>query len=752
MKYIYTILAILVTLSISTQLCHANSISNAVIVVGEDAIPAEKTAANELAAYLKQITGSDFRITNSAAATDKPRIFIGQTAVVKSLLPGFDWSKLTHDGIIIKTVGNDLVLAGDRPRGAIYAVYTFLEDTLGVHWWTPSETYVPQKKTITIKPIDYTYTPQFRYRETYYQSVVSRNPEFANRLKINGMYQAVIPEDRGGHVWMIGGCHTFYQLLPSDIYFKDHPEWYSEINGQRKGTEAQLCLSNPEMRKELTRRAIEWVKGSPEAGMISISQNDYISFCTCDKCKELLKTTGSQSGTLIWFVNQVAEDIEKVAPNFLVDTIAYQYTQAAPTTIKPRRNVLIRLCSIECNFGFPIASKENARFYKDLTDWRKLTDKLFIWDYTVNFANLQVPHPNILNLGPNIRTFAANNVLGMFAQGDGYNPDMGFAGMKNWVLAHLLWNPKADDRKLIKEFLQGYYGPAAPHLWDYIVATQNAVWKQKPNLACFNSDYTFYTTDQLKQAYICIQKARASVKTNPLLSRRVEIQCMTFDHLLLINRARLYDHKWASNIKWKNLADNFLNLSTDTGNIYLSEGALMSPLYRTNLLHLGNTPVKDTPTTPPAACKGLTSNDWSEIQDSSIWLYQENNLAVKTADLGTSDGRACVVTGATRDWVVTGYIQDKNILTRKMKCYAVVKVIGKAKTGKAFSLGSYDRVAGRTIEKEILLDDIKDQDYHEYYLGELELNHNMTMYVAPPGNADAVDSVWVDRFFMVAVK
>ena len=37
-----------------------------------------------------------------------------------------------------------------------------------------------------------------------------------------------------------------------------------------------MCLTNEEMRKELVKNALEWIKQEPDAGIISISQNDWL--------------------------------------------------------------------------------------------------------------------------------------------------------------------------------------------------------------------------------------------------------------------------------------------------------------------------------------------------------------------------------------------------------------------------------------------------------------------------------------------
>ena len=155
---------------------------------------------------------------------------------------------------------------------------------------------------------------------------------------------------------------------------------------------------------------------------------------------------------LITFVNSVAEEIEKQYPDFLVETLAYQYTRKAPTNARPRDNVLIRLCSIECDFAHPMTAKTNESFYKDMQDWKKISKLMYVWDYTVNFSNLLIPHPNFQVLGDNLRTFVDNNAIGMFEQGDGFNPDAAFASLKTWIISKLMWDPRLDEHLLIKEF------------------------------------------------------------------------------------------------------------------------------------------------------------------------------------------------------------------------------------------------------------------------------------------------------------
>ena len=144
--------------------------------------------------------------------------------------------------------------------------------------------------------------------------------------------------------------HTFNSLVPPEIYFKDHPEYFALRDGKRLPT--QLCLTNPEVVKVVIQNLRRQIAQNPRAKYWSVSQNDNRQYCKCDECRALDEKEGSHSGTMINFVNQVAEQF----PDYMISTLAYEYTRKAPATIKPAKNVNIMLCSIEVRRDLPIAS------------------------------------------------------------------------------------------------------------------------------------------------------------------------------------------------------------------------------------------------------------------------------------------------------------------------------------------------------------------------------------------------------------
>jgi hypothetical protein len=429
-----------------------------VIIQSADATAAEQFAVTELALHLNLITGAKFTVQTNAADAPKSAIIVGPGALAAKLFPEINFAGLGPEEFVMRSKGELLLLAGGRPRGTLYAVERFLQEQCGVRWWTPWATNLPHYATLRVPELDVRSRPAFEYRDPYWFAAF--NPLWKARNGVNGATM-LIPKELGGGVTYEGFAHTFYPLVPPETYFATHPEWFSLINGKRKPANAQLCLSNPELRDFVVARVKERLRAAPDANIVSVTQNDCGGACQCPLCRAIDDAEGSPSGSVIAFVNYIAEKIEPEFPNVAVDTFAYQYTRRPPKNLKPRANVIVRLCSIECNFRAPFDDPSNAAFLADLAGWSKICSRLYVWDYTTDFSDYLLPHPNWFTLGADTRLLAKYNVRGVFSEGayQGWGGEM--AELRAWVLAQLFWNPQPDDRALIHEFLAGYYGPAA---------------------------------------------------------------------------------------------------------------------------------------------------------------------------------------------------------------------------------------------------------------------------------------------------
>jgi hypothetical protein len=543
--------------------------AKAPILIQAEATAPERYAAEELRRHLEQITGAPFEIrTADPAALPPTAILIGPGDVARQRFPDIEWDKLGSEQVLMRTQGRYLLLAGGRPRGTLYAVYRFLHTYCGVRWWTPWASTIPRRRTLRISPLNVSEQPAFEYREPFWYHAF--DGDWAARHYYNG-HHARLEERHGGKIQYVGFVHTFYALVPPEQYFERHPEWFSLIDGKRQWERAQLCTTNPQLRAFLVERVREWLNTNPQARLVSISQNDWTGACQCDTCRALDEREGTPAGSVLEMVNFIAEQLERAFPDVAFDTLAYWYTRRAPKSLRPRPNVIVRLCSIECNFAQPLEHPSNEAFARDIRDWSRLTNRLYVWDYTTNFAHYIMPHPNWFSLGPNVRFFHQHGVRGLFEQGAYQSHGAEMAELRAWVLAQLLWNPYQDDQKLIDEFLRGYYGKAARFIRQYLNLMHEAA--KDFYMGCFTppdkAPYLRY--EVLAKAEALWEQAEHAVQHDPELRWRVHIARLPLWYAWLVNWDRLRQEceqagtKWVMPLSKEQLAHKWLQIATGDG-------------------------------------------------------------------------------------------------------------------------------------------------------------------------------------------
>ncbi len=722
------------------------------IVVARDAPAFEMTAARELQDHLNQVTGADFPIQDETSVDPGARqILVGQSDRVKSLAPDVDWASLKYDGILIRTKGENLILAGGRPRGALYAVYTFLEDVVGCRWWTSSESYIPSKKILIIPELNQFYTPKLAYREAYYRDP-TENPLFAVKLKMNGFFFN-IPKEYGGHYKFAGFVHTFYGLIPPDKYFDSHPEWFSEIGGKRIREHAQLCLSNDEMRIELIKNALNWLRSDPDCSIVSISQNDCHGPCECEKCKAIEKEEGSPSGPLIRFVNAVAEKIEKEFPEVLVETLAYQYTRKPPLMAKPRKNVIVRLCSIECDFSKPHDSEANKDFRHDVKGWSANAPNLFIWDYVTDFWCYMQPFPNLRVLAPNIRFFVDNRTIGLFEQGDSYTTTGDFIRLKTWLFGHLEWDPSRDENVLIDEFLNGYYGAAGPYLKKYLDLVHDAFARSGLKLPCGTEDLSYLTLPVMNQATGLFSKAEKAVANDPVLAARVRRERLPLDFAWLKRYKDLKAESLAGKASFDGPEDpvkacrEFIELSRSWKTDFYKEGVP----FETRITELEEL---FTSNPAPEEFAAIPEKDRIEITADQFFLWQAPELAQLVDDPLASTGKAARMPGTHNKYGIQFHIPKElaKRLQGQWKAYVIARCESGEKEG-ILRCGVFDKTLNHSVawfDKNV--ERGWDGKYKTFYLGFRPLTDTMYLWVAPEGRKDRVKAIYVDRFILVRDK
>ena len=520
-------------------------LARAEIVLCDGATVPEQTAARELAGYLEQIAGAAFpMVSEEAEAPDKNHIYVGPTAKAKSI--GFDFSAHGPEEWIVRTNGNDLVLAGGRPRGTLYAVYHFLEDEVGVHWWNPYEESVPKTADLSVGELDRHGKPAFRYRDIY-MLYGGDNGRFAARNRLNRDGDAGIGGEYGGEMGYGPPyhVHTFNAYFPPEQYFSKHPEWYSLINGQRQKDMSQLCLTNAELRAAFVEKLKAHIagarddaarKGQPAPTVFDISQNDWEGMCQCDACQAIAKAEGSEAGPLLDFLNCLADAIKDGYPGVYIDSLAYMMTQKPPKTLRPRDNLILRLCDTGSNFTRPVTDPENTPFREHLLSWAAITKNLRLWNYAVTYAPYYgLPMPSAHTYPDSYQFYAEHNVEGVFTEHE-YPILADLRDFKVWMMMKMLENPYQDYDRQVRIFMDGFYGLAGETMRTYLDHLEKAA-RAKPSFLSMGASprqYHYLDLDFVRSAQALFGQAEALVKGDAVLLRRARHARLPLDRATLV--------------------------------------------------------------------------------------------------------------------------------------------------------------------------------------------------------------------------
>lgn len=499
-----------------------NGMSRYRIVIPSAATETEKKAATVLQQYLLEISGAALAVVRADQHRSRHEILLGQNDRLDDLAVKINFNTLGDDGFALKTDSLRLIIAGGDEKGTLYGVYTFLEKYLGCRMYSPTVKRIPKREHIVLQKIDDQQVPVIGFRDTHYR--VTWDAEYTDWHKLD--------HDPDGNrtewgMWV----HTFNALVPPETYFDEHPEYFSLVSGKRIPT--QLCLTNPQVLEITIRNLRKMIARKPEAKYWSVSQNDNREYCTCDHCKAIDEREGSPSGSILHFVNQVADHF----PDKIISTLAYEYGRKAPKNLRPRDNVNIMLCSIEINRDKPITQDPtSAEFANDVKEWGKIAKDILVWDYVIQFNHLVSPFPNLHVLQPNLQFFAENGVSAMFEQG---NREVGgeFAALRAYLISKLLWNPYENADTVMQDFLKGYYGAAAEPVARYIAEMHQALLESGKPLRIFGSPMeaeNSYLTPGLMARYETIfDEAEAKVAHDPELLERVKIARLPLDYAMM---------------------------------------------------------------------------------------------------------------------------------------------------------------------------------------------------------------------------
>ncbi len=466
-----------------------------VIIQGTNATPAEQFAARELSAFLGKATGAAFAILTP---TNRPvparAIHVGWTGLAGQSL---DLAALGQEEWVIRTQDGNLLLAGGRPRGTLYAVYEFLEREVGIRWLDELTEVVPPRRNLHLGALDRRDQPAFWDRKIY----TSTEGPLTDLFNVRNKDTRVTSAEYGYGVPYGAPSETHTLHYYAKAWPTNHPAEYLAMNAHGERPRAvnssgpgQVCMTHPDVRRlmlESLRGYIEAdrkkaaLTGAPPPRIYAIESNDNPLSCQCPECRAFAGREQSASGPFLDLVNELADGVKDDYPDVLVDTFAYLQTLVFPKTIRPRDNVLIRIAQLNAfgemntnavgyklperpDYFRPMTHPVNRSCLDRFMDWARHARHMTYWDYWVIYTDpFMTPYVNLSCIKPDLLLFRENHVETMFVENE-HADSSSFYALKRWVGLKLMQDPRQDDQALIADFMSGYYGPAAPAMTGFL--------------------------------------------------------------------------------------------------------------------------------------------------------------------------------------------------------------------------------------------------------------------------------------------
>lgn len=426
-----------------------------------------ESAVEFLSTALETMTGGETELVSRSQYDEKGgKAFILETDETLDVGNGGYSLNVSQQSIEIKAKDFSSLSGG---------IYAFLEDKLGCMFVSPEYDYIPKSNTVWVDECQIKHTPSIEWRYVYsYEADIRKNEDgsenyggWNSKLRLNGA---------GSNDWY-AWVHTSFTYVSPDEYFAEHPEYFSLYRGKRTYKQGpvsgQLCWTNEDVYNIISQKVLQQMRENPDIHIWDVSQMDTWESrgvgCACDKCKEIDEREGSQMGSLLTFINRLADDVAKEFPDNYISTLAYNYTQDPPKNIKPRDNVIIKLCLMPGDCASSYAnpnSSDSEKANKLVSDWGKVAKHIVIWDYNIDFHNYLMPYPILDRLKENNDFYIENNVYGIFHQ---MSADKGgdFSELSSYIFARLMWDKNTDVQEVFNKYLTVYYGNAAPYIAQY---------------------------------------------------------------------------------------------------------------------------------------------------------------------------------------------------------------------------------------------------------------------------------------------
>ena len=457
--------------------------TNYKIVLSSSPTKEEIFAKKELQYFFKQI--SDIELTTVEDDLVEFNVYSYYFSIGKNKL----YDKLLKDDTFL--IENDNDVYGDSVRlfgkgnmiffngngnGPILSVYEFLKINFNYQFFAKDEYFIDKRIYAKVPVLDIEFYPDIPKRSLGYPDTCDDELTIYRTRLCNTLYTD----------W-IEFCHTYFKILPKEIYYENHKDWYSP-DGKN------LCLSNSEMKAEFIKRVEEIIKHK-NGKFFMLGQEDTFDFCSCDKCRKKIKEYGTASGLVMEFTNDVVDKVTKWMDKECPDkhikfvTFSYNMTHDAPVVyndahgkyepinkkVIAKPNIAVMLVPYNVVYSTDYLDSKNYEAKRQLLGWQAVCNDIMIWSYCTNFQNYMLPFNNTKSIKQNYTILHDIGTSFLYDQGphDSHVPT--FEELKIYLQSNLMWDNSYDTDKLIKEFTDAYYKEASSYM-RYVLNLQKERW------------------------------------------------------------------------------------------------------------------------------------------------------------------------------------------------------------------------------------------------------------------------------------
>ena len=351
-----------------------DGVSKCRVVVGEDAHPALRFGAREIAKYLGVATGAKVEVNDC----------VGLLPVTVRLANGAEAAALKEDGFTIDATPRGVEVVGANPRGALYGCYDILKKYAGMRWVFPGddgEYCVLNGKTVCVPLGRRTVNPYLYLRKTdgdgedawlwharnnmfcdtgswrFVDSKTGKPSALSVRLEelcVKGCATA-----GNSHIMnsmMMGWGSKKEREARMEALYAEHPEYFPLVGGKRVktcngggGGDPNPCVSNPGLLDLMASNLYERISVPHGAEYcITIGNNDTPIWCECEKCRaldapELAGTKGQRADRYWYAVTEIAKRVWAKDSSLNLGGWAYQDFWYPPARVKIDPRLTVRI-------------------------------------------------------------------------------------------------------------------------------------------------------------------------------------------------------------------------------------------------------------------------------------------------------------------------------------------------------------------------------------------------------------------------